>query len=692
MESTKKLTYVRARGTGMKDDATGFGRKETYVRLELLCYSTDTARTCVTNEFMNGCLLRYSVVRNKCELLYTLSPHGIQEATELVKHLVAASSIYLTGSPELVRHLTDVGFFSDVTQPSVPSRMLAEYNRVCCQVGYDAVRATALADKLPAIVNMAHQLFFYDTGNTTSFGNANVLHDNIVEPLQVFLAGSATWTRYQCSMFSSVVQVLEFVEQHKHNDVFVPARLHRNVLHASIRYKLPEVFVVMITRCVHEQTLTDVLDRVVTTELGVFVEDNPVYPVSVLSFRVILESAVEQDALLPQRVNGTPVLNWAITTGCSLETVKTLSTEKHKHSAHLPISPSVPGIGVRHLRTDVVQYTASKYLHGEKTFFSKSVNTILEETRCNTCESWPTAPAVLGVIGEDVLGVYVGRLLCEFSFYPDRNDYDKRFLQYVERHVTMRDDTTVYVYDTDLVTCTSTFEIVTRLTKNELSRRYYVHGALTGALVVVNDSHYTCSSSDYMTLFFYERGYLDLVPRSLLTTVPNLDPRVLQYVTRPPHNGLLPTTAPSFTHAPDTVVNFGESATAHVYLDYVARHSELVRQLVQQNGFKSVLTFDGHVKTLSMGTVPAHIYDAKTAVNDWVTYCYTEQLPVDITEVRASDVYDLADYLGDNKCQEMVVQWTEQLWMDNYKSHCDHSPDSCMVCRTWLQHSKYSNT
>lgn len=166
-----------------------------------------------------------------------------------------------------------------------------------------------------------------------------------------------------------------------------------------------------------------------------------------------------------------------------------------------------------------------------------------------------------------------------------------------------------------------------------------------------------------------------------------LDPRIATYLrsttgVQPP---FIYVAFPDVTEETDMVVQFDDDLRVHVYSEFLARHSPVIKTLVNGGGFKRVLSEHGAKKVLTLETgLPEGLHDPKGAVKTWTTFCYTGALEASVTTNQVSDVKFLAQYLQDDKCEAVANKWMEYEYMTNREHYGGHDNDAnCPVCCHW---------
>lgn len=165
------------------------------------------------------------------------------------------------------------------------------------------------------------------------------------------------------------------------------------------------------------------------------------------------------------------------------------------------------------------------------------------------------------------------------------------------------------------------------------------------------------------------------------------DPRVVTYLcsstgVQPP---FIYAEFPDVTEETDMIVQFNNDLRVHVYSDFLAARSPILKTLFEGGGFKRVLTDDGKKKVLTLETgLPEGLRDPKCAVKSWITFCYTGALEASVTINQVNDLKILAQYLQDDNCQDVANKWMEHEYMSNKEHYRGHRSDTdCPVCCHW---------
>lgn len=197
-------------------------------------------------------------------------------------------------------------------------------------------------------------------------------------------------------------------------------------------------------------------------------------------------------------------------------------------------------------------------------------------------------------------------------------------------------------------------------------------------------------------LYLFASGMLPSKPRSFWENLvfydqEHIDSRVVDYVCATtsrskPH--VLATNPPIFSKSHDLLVQFNDEIRAHVYSEYITKHSPVINVLVEGHGFKQVLTSCGPQKLLVLQTgLPEALVNPEEAVNAWVTFCYTRAVKPSATVEDVVDLRTIADYLQDQDCVVMCSEWMEHEYMSNEDHHANWFNEhiqSCVVCTHWI--------
>jgi len=203
---------------------------------------------------------------------------------------------------------------------------------------------------------------------------------------------------------------------------------------------------------------------------------------------------------------------------------------------------------------------------------------------------------------------------------------------------------------------------------------------------------------DYWVLYFHHKGYFTRAKTRDVSAVhiadmckrcKRVDPRVIDYIFPA---GPLPCTFtstrtfPEFGKPTDLVLVFvtkTETIEVHVYREQLLSSSKFLEELTAERGFKRLRGLDSGVLHLEC-SLPDHVGDPQSTMNQWLAHCYTGLLPAEVTISEICDLHSVADYFMDEECLQHTTAWLEREYIVNFHQHkCCGT--TCPVCSVWVQ-------